>query len=133
MKLAIVILLSCVGLLVAVIVVPHALGWPFYRLPGILLGLLALLLVANFLRTRVRFQERGYEVLASNERSEFEYREKAGGGMLSLSLPGHLIEYGHLVYHRLPADAWRTRVPDWAAERQLEIEGRILEDPFHNP
>jgi hypothetical protein len=118
---------------VGVVWSPDLFGWPFWRFPAILLGLLAILIIIAVIRRRIVFRRKGYEVFSNTPRHEFEYREKHGGSTRTLKLPGELVEYGHLVYYRLTQEAWQEKVPEWAAARRLEIEEKMLENPFHRP
>ncbi|RYD54152.1 MAG: hypothetical protein EOP83_22440 [Verrucomicrobiaceae bacterium] len=94
-----------------------------------LLSIVALLIITPIKRRRL-FRRKGYEVLVTGEH-EFLYREQDEGGIRELPLPGDLIEVGHPVYSRLSWKDWETMAPDWARNRQLEIEARIHENPFY--
>lgn len=91
---------------------------------------LVILLIVTAIEQRRRFRTKGYEVLVTGEH-DFVYKERYEGGVRELRLPGDLIEVGHPVYTRLPWKDWDTIVPDWARDRQLEIEARIHENPFY--
>ena len=91
---------------------------------------LVVLLITTAIKRRRQFRTKGYEVLVTGEH-DFVYKEQHEGGIRELQLPGDLIEVGHPVYTRLPWKDWEATVPDWARNRQLEIEARIHENPFY--
>ena len=116
-----------------VICAPSLFGWPFWKFPAILLGLLAMLIVILAIRGKIRFHRQGYRVSATSYPAVFEYRERHEGKTRFFKLPGELFENGHPVYHRLAEQEWEASVPDWAKDRQLEVEAKILENPFYRP
>jgi len=102
-----------------------------YLLLAGVLGLVVMAIVARIKRRRL-FRRKGYEVVVGNDH-RFIYREQFQSGIRELRLPGELIEVGHPAYTRLSRKDWETIAPDWARDRQLEIEARIHENPFYRP
>ena len=100
----------------------------------VLAGLLwlAATLLAEQVRRRRIFRKQGYLVTEDSQR-HFVYRERLNGGIRELRLPSEWIENGHPVYYRMAQEIWAETVPEWARERRLEIEGRILENRFYRP
>lgn len=112
---------------------PDLFGWPFWKFPAILLGLLATRIAIFVIRAEIRFRRQGYRVWATSYPAEFVYRERHEGKTRFFKLPGDLIENGHPVCSRLPQERWETLVPAWAKDRRLEIEEKILGNPFYRP
>lgn len=112
---------------------PELFGWPFWMFPTLVVGVLLLGLAFLFIQGAVRFRRQGWGVWATSYPAEFQYRERHEGRTRSFKLPGDLIENGHPVYSRLPQERWETFAPEWARDRRLEIEGKILENPFYRP
>jgi hypothetical protein len=94
------------------------------------------MIISGQIKRRRLFRNKGYEVnyeIVGNDARRFVYRERFDGGVRELRLPAELIENGHPVYYQVSQEIWARTVPEWARERRLEIEGRILEDPFYRP
>lgn len=120
-------------LVIGFAVVALASGFSFlWILPlSLCVGLVALLSV-EVVKSTLQFRKRGFQVRGGPDHG-FVFREKTPEGIREFNLPGELIEVGHSVYDRMSAEEWAIRVPDWAKERRLEIESKILEEPFHRP
>src|SRR5688572_7891781 len=102
---------------------PDLLHWPLWKFPAVVLGILLAGFAFLAIRSKIRFHRKGYEIRASCDPAEFEYRERHDGKTRSLKLPGDLIENGHPVYTRLTEEEWRATAPEWGKSRRLEIEG----------
>lgn len=105
-------------------------GFLWLLLAGVL-ALVVMGITAGFKRRRA-FRMKGYEIFVEGDH-RFIYRERTEDGIRELSLPGDLMEMGHPIYYRLSGKDWDTLAPDWARDRQLEIEARIHENPFYRP
>ena len=126
--------LVCIGLWIALLrdLFGNVIFW--LMLAGVL-ALLVVIVVSQAKRRRA-FRQKGYEVvyeIISDDVRRFVYREQFDGGVRVVRLRAELIEVGHPVYRRLSSEDWAEVVPEWARDRQLQIEARILENPFYRP
>ena len=112
---------------------PELFGWPFWKFPALLAGTLLVVIATLFIRGVIRFRRQGWGVWATSYPAEFQFAERHEGKTRSFRLPGDLIENGHPVYTRLPEEQWRALAPEWAKDRRLEIEEKILRNPFYRP
>lgn len=96
------------------------------------IGVFILWGICEIWKSKRAFRRNGYGVYGTTN-DGFRYREMHEGGIRELTLPGVVVEPGHVVYYRLSAEEWACAVPEWARDRRLEIESRILADPFHRP